>query len=98
MSTQGIKSIYIQICKSNVNRSKCDVGVLYYLVRPVYCQEPDLGKVVFLWLTINMQIKVVHNIALRQLGGAQDDFACLLSNILMVYSAVLSVSVLIVWH
>ena len=36
---------------------------------------------------------VVHSIALYQLGGAQDDFAYSLSNFLMVYHAVLSVSV-----
>ena len=37
---------------------------------------------------------VLHNVALYQLGGAQDDFACSLSNFfLMVYNAVLSVSV-----
>ena len=36
---------------------------------------------------------VVHKVALYQLGGAQDDFACSLSIFLMVYNAVLSVSV-----
>ncbi len=37
---------------------------------------------------------VVHSIALYWLGGAQDDFACLLrTNREMVYNAVLSVSV-----
>ncbi len=36
---------------------------------------------------------VVHKVALYQLGGAQNDFACSLSTFFMVYNAVLSVSV-----
>ena len=36
---------------------------------------------------------VVHNVALYQLDGAQDDFACSLSTFFMVYNAVSSVSV-----
>ncbi len=36
---------------------------------------------------------VVHNAALYGLSGAQDDFACSLSIFIMVYNAVLSVSV-----
>ncbi len=35
-------------------------------------------------------LSIVHNVALYRLGGAQYDFACLLSNFLMVYNAVLS--------
>ncbi len=39
---------------------------------------------------------VVYNIALHRLGGAQEDFACSLSNyFLMVYNAVFSVSVFV---
>ncbi len=35
---------------------------------------------------------VMHNIALYHLGGAQDNFACMLSTFFMVYISVLSVS------
>ena len=45
--------------------------------------------------SVPMYTLVVHSVALYRLGGAQDDFACLLTTFLMVYNAVLSVSVFV---
>ncbi len=49
---------------------------------------------VFLCLTPNMEIKVVHNVALYRLGGAQDNFACSLRTTCeIVYNMMMWVSV-----
>ncbi len=69
-------------------------------LRCAWCTRARTHNIVFLWLTMNMQIKD-HTVVLygRTLGGAQDNFACSLSaQTLMVHNTMLSVQLSIPLH
>ena len=62
-------------------------GVIYFMFDNEHANQGSHCS------SVPMYTLVVHNISLYQLGSAQDDFACSFINFLMVYNAVLSVSV-----